>query len=185
MRKLALVPVLVVVSGAAVWVVAGTVAQGATAGSVSIAAATMQPIGATTHNNVTTPACGAPVASTQGSDNFGVLINSQGSALAPISLPQGATVTAFRYTVRDSDADFDTYAYLASKRLGKYPTELQGYSVLASVHSKSASSRVRQVVDTSIANALIDNTQFAYYVETVTCASNLEPIGIQVDYTTP
>ena len=185
MRKFLVFPALVAVAGAAIWVMVGSAALGATAGSVSVAAVTMQPIATSTHNSFATPACGTQVVSTAGTENHGVLFGSAGGALAPISLPQGATVTAFVYTFRDNDTDVDTFAYLVRKKLGKYPVELNGYAQMAVANSSSANDRVRQDSTTSIANPLVDNTQFAYFLETVTCGTTLEPIGIQVEYTTP
>jgi hypothetical protein len=39
---------------------------------------------------------------------------------------------------------------------------------------------VRRFDDTTIAGALADPTQFAYYLELVNCAITIEPIGVQV-----
>ena len=51
--------------------------------------------------------------------------------------------------------------------------------------SSGAGGLVRQFSTTSFHDALIDDNSYTYYVEVVNCAATIDPIGVQVTYTTP
>ena len=155
---------------------------GATSTTLSIDAATFSQItdaDATTHFAAF---CGmkliTPGREFQGTTNF------IGGATASVNLPQGATVTALRVSVGDNDTDLNVTAYLVRKRIAASSTldTFDGYTVMAQATSSGADSHIRTFSDTSIVNAAINNTNFAYYVELLNCADTTDPIGVQIVY---
>jgi hypothetical protein len=104
--------------------------------------------------------------------------------LFPIQLPAGAKVTRLRLFAVDQDAQVDAYVYLVRKKLQTGVPKDVGYSVMATAHSSgSVMTNVRKFDDTTITGAIADPSQFAYYLELVSCGITVEPIGIQITTT--
>lgn len=80
------------------------------------------------------------------------------SYLAPAQLPQGATVTKVTFHWADGSIDADGYATL-------YQIDLAGSeSIMTNVPTSSSSGTASSSNVTSINNASIDNSRYAYYV---------------------
>ena len=105
-----------------------------------------------------------------------------GGYVGNLMIPQGARITGFRLSAEDNDGDTAVYAYLARKKLTNQSGNfLSGYKVLATVQT-SDHAGIRRVGTSTIASSLVDNTQYAYFVELVNCASTVNPVGLQVVY---
>lgn len=154
-------------------------AAGATTGTLSLDVATFAHHDSqTTHDDI----CGAPYVGNDAFEYRGTM-NGAGGYLGSVNLGQGSTITAFRLVVRDNDVDIDVYAYLVRKRMAPSAVPVdgfQGYKTLASVKSSGASSNLRRFATAAIANARVDNAKYAYFVELVSCADTVDPIGVQV-----
>jgi hypothetical protein len=168
------------------WLVASnTVASGATASSVTIPIATFVRLQGSTHNGTSAPFCGSQVAPVQGTERNGALVGSAGSYLAALSLPNGANITGFTFTLLDNDANADAAAYILRKNLSAGLTVFGNLVNVGHAQSSGASSLVSQFSTTSFHDGLIDDNSYTYYVEVVNCSTTIDPIGVQVTYTTP
>ena len=183
-KRVVLATNLVVLAVGAGLVLGTHAATGQTTGYVNLEAPTFAGREYSTHNNGGSPACGAQVPLSNGGENRGDLDNSKGSYLAPVVLPQGATITSFRLFVNDGDADTDVFAYLLRRKLfdGQTPA-VNGYVTIAATQSTGAViATVREFKDDTIKKALVDNTSYFYYTEIVDCGIP-EPYAVQVVYT--
>jgi hypothetical protein len=151
---------------------------------VTIAAPTFVPATDSTHNNAASSVCaGGFQASQPISENKGDLNTSKGSFLAPVNLPDGATIHTFSLYANDNDADEGTHVFLVRKLLmPKLSPQFNGYKVLAKTASKGAVlNTMRRFSDPSVAGGAVDNAKFDYYVEMVNCAT-VEPFAVDIAY---
>ena len=133
----------------------------------------------TTH--FTNPPCDDTTIDKADSESKGALLQFRGGMLFPVQLTPGSTVTRLRLFAVDQDNDADVYVYLVRKKLQTGVPKDVGYSVMATTHSTgNVLTNVRLFQDTTIQGAVADPTQYAYYLELVSCGITVEPIGIQV-----
>jgi hypothetical protein len=131
--------------------------------------------------------------------------SSHTNIFAPIHLPNGVTVTTFRAWVIDNNGDpsanMDVRFYRRSVDTGKPSchapsTCSDGYNpVIAQMAGANTSTgdeteNVRLLTDTTISNALIDNSTYDYYLYIITGlvttnVSNLVFVKSQIEYTLP
>jgi hypothetical protein len=100
---------------------------------------------------------------------------------APVYLPNGATVTAYSGHVYDNSS-----GDLWRLELRRFPyTNLNGSAVMADAPTSGAVNAYQATVDLTIANAVVDNSQYAYFA--AVCANtgdaNLRLYAVQVFYT--
>ncbi|HXJ66485.1 MAG TPA: hypothetical protein VNN79_22225 [Actinomycetota bacterium] len=140
----------------------------------------------TTHTSATGTQCADPVTIDKADgEGKGALLQFEGGMLFPVQLTDGAKVTRLRLFAVDQDANVDAYVYLVRKKLQTGVPKDAGYSVMATAHSTgNVLTNVRQFDDTTITGAIADPSQFAYYLELVSCGITVEPIGIQITMTT-
>jgi hypothetical protein len=168
------------------WVVASnTVAAGVTTHDITIPVATFVQLTGSTHNGPSAPFCGSQVAPVQGTERNGALVGGAGSYLAALSLPDGATITGLTFALLDNDASSDAAAYVLRKNISAGLTVFGNLVNVGHVQSSGAGNLVRQFSTTTFHDALIDDNSYTYYVEVVNCAGTIDPIGVQVTYTTP
>ncbi|VAW62866.1 hypothetical protein MNBD_GAMMA09-1471 [hydrothermal vent metagenome] len=101
----------------------------------------------------------------------------QDALLAPVSLPDGATITAFRCTVYDADNARDSSCFLINDLV----------AVMAQV-STTGSSGIQTVATTNINGAVIDNSSSSYIVAMDidgSAITTLVPIRAVIEYTLP
>jgi hypothetical protein len=138
-------------------------------GVVSVAA-----IAATARNSTTGTAQGTVPGGvgrfqTTGPDDF---------LVAPIQLPDGATVTGLSYVFFDADDEADSVAYL-------YRSD---DSVLAGVATQGAKGGVQVAETTDVKLARVDNAAYGYFVYfqvSAEAGANLIPIAAAVTYRLP
>jgi hypothetical protein len=98
-----------------------------------------------------------------------------------VELPHGATVTAARFSVKDSDAVEDLLCELwRTNMVASIGTEAN----LASVSTSGTPGSV-QIFDTSVDNALIDNANYSYFAfcEVPSSTSAAGIYGANIEYT--
>jgi hypothetical protein len=109
-----------------------------------------------------------------------------GVYLAPVYLPQGSRVNAFRCTYYDKSAAKSGSAYLVRTKMGVN----EDLATTASVGSSGYTS----TTDVNVANNIIDNSQYAYFVYWVLpVSSTTEPpdstdvlgVRMRIDYSPP
>jgi hypothetical protein len=137
----------------------------------------------TTHSS----ANGSPCANTpdyqQWAESMGAALQGRGGFLQGVNLPGGATVTALRLIVVDQDATADAHVYLVRKRLMAGVPKDAGYLVMAHVHSTGQLlTNTRLFATDTIAKAVIDPANYAYFLEFVACDITVEPIGVQIKF---
>lgn len=172
-----------VAAGVVAWALFTSAAAAPAIRFVNIAAPAFVARDYSVHNDGTA-VCGAAVAHNGDGENRGDLDNAEGSYVAPVSLPGGASVRSLSVFVNDNDAAADVHAYLVRKRIadGLDPKDL-GYKVMAHVQSTGAVNNVmRRFSDRTVAGATVDNTRFVYYVELVVCPVT-EPFAVRIAYT--
>jgi len=175
-----------IAAGLVAWLLlAQGAATGATAGTLSIAAPALVAETSSTHNGGATPVCGSSIPSQTGHEFNGTLQDAAGSLIGAVTLPQDATVTKFSATAHDNTEPGDVYAFLVRKSALKQNAFTGKYAVMASVHSTGSVDQARKFATAAITNAVIDNTSYAYFVEVVNCDSTIQPIALQVSYSTP
>jgi hypothetical protein len=105
------------------------------------------------------------------------IVSGSGALVAPLHLPQGATVTEFKVFFCDSSS-YDMTVYLDRQNL-----ESCGYSSMAQVTS-SGSSGYSSQLDNTIAHPTIDNEHYSYHVYAYCSAwdSNLKIKGALITY---
>lgn len=138
-------------------------------GVVSVAAITAVARNSTTVTAQGTVPGGVGRFQTSGADDF---------LVAPIQLPDGATVTAFSYVCLDADTRVDAVAYL-------YRSD---DVVLAGVGTEGAKRELQMVETTDVKLGKIDNSTYGYFVYFLVSAeanSNLIPIAASVTYRLP
>ncbi len=140
----------------------------------------------TTTHTATATQCADPVTIDKADgEGKGALLQFEGGMLLPVQLPDGAKVTRLRLFAVDQDAQVDVYVYLVRKKLQTGVPKDAGYTVMATAHSSgSVMTNVRRFDDTTITGAIASPSQFAYYLELVSCGITVEPIGIQITTTT-
>jgi len=135
-------------------------------GVVSVAAVTAVPRSSATGTAQGTVPGGVGRFQTSGEDDF---------LVAPIQLPDGATVTGFSYTFFDADERVDGAAWL-------YRSD---DSVMAGAGTQGASSDVRRSETIEIKDAKVDNAAYGYFVYfqlSAQASSNLIPIAAAVTW---
>jgi hypothetical protein len=168
------------------WAVASsTVAAGATTHALTVPVATFVQLPGSTHNGPSAPFCGSQVSPVQGTERNGALVGGAGSYLAALSLPGGATITGLTFALLDNNASSDAAAFILRKNISAGLTVFGNLVNVAHAQSSGASNLVRQFSTTTIHDGLIDDNSYTYYVEVVSCADTIDPIGVQVTYTTP
>lgn len=190
MWKRAVLAANLAIAAVLMWSVLAQTASGVTVGHLDIAAPAFVDRLATEHNDgdSTVPdACAAQVASTGGEENRGDLNNTTGSFIAPVELPDGATITAFTLLANDGDADFNSAAYLIKRHVvnGLTPAS-NGYVTAAQAQTSGAVPvTIRAFNAAKISAPVVDNARNAYYVELVNCAGTIEPYSVKVTFTVP
>lgn len=135
------------------------------------------------HNDGLAPdACTGIVALSVGDEKEGGLINAKGSFVASAQLPQGARVAAFNLFASDADPDTNSVAYLVRRRLAHGISASTGPDgVIAMVATSGAVADAMRAFPGKIMNAaLVDNSQFQYFVELVNCSTAITPFTVQV-----
>lgn len=138
-------------------------------GITSVAAITAVPRNSTTVTAQGTVPGGVGRFQTSGADDF---------LVAPIQLPDGATVTAFSYVCLDADTRVDAVAYL-------YRSD---DVVLAGVGTEGAKRELQMVETTEVKLGKVDNSTYGYFVYFLVSAeanSNLIPVAASVTYRLP
>jgi hypothetical protein len=168
------------------WLVASnTVAAGATTHAIIVPVATFIQLPGSTHNGPAAPFCGSQIAPVQGTERNGALVGGAGSYLAALSLPGPSTVTGLTFAVLDNNANLDAAAFLLRKNISAGLTVFGNLVNVVHAQSGGASGLVRQFTSTTIHDGLIDNNSYEYYLEVVNCGTTIDPIGVQLTYTTP
>jgi hypothetical protein len=85
-------------------------------------------------------------------------------AVAGVHLPDGATVTSAFFYLRDSSAD-DITLSLRRKRIDDETSS----TVMGTITTSGTDTSVRLFGDVSIANGVVDNRNYTYFVSTDTC----------------
>lgn len=98
--------------------------------------------------------------------------------LAPVHLPQGATVTSVTHKYIDDSVSEDNQCALSRRTMSGY-TEVDMATVWSSGSSGSGST-----TDTTIDYAVVDNTLYSYYV-LLRAIDGIITYGVVVEYTTP
>jgi hypothetical protein len=145
----------------------------------------------TTHNAPVSSVCpdfaANPLTPENGIEGSGSL-NDQGSYIAPVQLPGGATVNSLSLFVMDNDANDNVHVYLLRKRMSDGEGIQQGYVVMAHAASAMATaSTMQKYTDTTVGSATINVQEYSYFVEYVDCSEegNTRGVGLQIKYTTP
>jgi hypothetical protein len=167
----------------------GPSSGGLTTQFLNIPAASLVGRISTTHNS----ACGFFAQQNPQSGHFpevaGVAVSVlTGSFVAPVYLPQGATVTALSLFARDKEFTEDIHIFLIRKKTQDGTGANMGYATMATTKTNltTAGGNMKVFVDNSVGAAVIDNRSFTYYVEFVSCnALDLNPVSMRITYTTP
>jgi hypothetical protein len=101
--------------------------------------------------------------------------------IAPLYLPQGATITAFTAYVYDNDASYGVSVSLYPKQLGSTTIATASADVSSSIQSTN----LQALVDTTISPAIIDNVNYTYHVGVCMWGAdnNSRFYAVQVNYT--
>jgi hypothetical protein len=116
--------------------------------------------------------------------NLGVMLSgtpagTPGRYVAPVRLPQGATVTGFSVTA------FDEVSDSATVRLLRVPMTVPIGQAMATVTTTGTSGDpVRMYAATTVAPSLVDNTANYYYVD-VAMGRILDIYGVRISFTLP
>lgn len=135
------------------------------------------------HNDGLAPdACTAMVALSGGYENRGGLINSKGSFIADAQLPQGSRLAAFSLFASDEDGDSNSIAYLVRRRLahGISAANAPDGVIATAATTGSIVDTMRAFPGKIVNAAVVDNSQFQYFVELVNCSSGIEPFTVQI-----
>lgn len=138
-------------------------------GVVSVAAATAIPRLSTTLTEAASVKGGMGRYQSGGEEDY---------LVAPVALPDGATISSFSYTYYDGSIDHDTEAYL-------YRSDDEP---LAVVQSEGAAEQVRSGVTEKVALRHVDAQRFAYFVYFKVSAAagpQLMPIAASISYRLP
>ncbi len=138
-------------------------------GVASVAAITAIPRNSTTGTAQGTVPGGVGRFQTTGADDF---------LVAPVQLPDGATVTGFSFVYFDADPRVDGAAYL-------YRSD---DTVLAGIATQGSKGELQLSETTEVKEGRIDNSAYSYFVYfqvSAEASSNLIPITASVAYRTP
>jgi len=80
--------------------------------------------------------------------------------IAPVYLPNGATVTAFTSYVLDNDATYNANVYLYAKPLGSTASS----TTMADVATTAQNANLQALVDATILQPAIDNANYTYHI---------------------
>jgi hypothetical protein len=97
--------------------------------------------------------------------------------LAPLFIPDGATITSFSYTCYDNDTSYNSTAYLYRD---------DSVQVAEAISTSSSSTTLQTVTTTNITYPSVDNSLYGYFVYMRihgTAGTNLVPIRVVVAYT--
>jgi hypothetical protein len=137
-------------------------------GAVSVAAVTAIPRLSSTVTEVGSVQGGVGRYQADGEDDY---------LIAPVPLPDGATVTGFSYTLFDSSANADSEAFL-------YRSDDEP---MASVKSAGSEPTVRSLSTEQVRLRKVEATRFSYFVYfqvSTSARANLMPISASISYTT-
>lgn len=98
--------------------------------------------------------------------------------VAPVTLPNGATITAFRYTAYDNDASKDSNGILFRSDGAQ----------LATVSAAGCCGALVTDSTTVVTNPIVDNSTYAYFVYMAiyqASGTNLVPVNAVIEYTFP
>jgi hypothetical protein len=155
--------------------------EGSSSGPLSenYAAAAFTPVEDSTHNNAGSSVCGSFVASEKGAENKGDLNAKLGSFLAPVVLPDGATIERLAMFANDFSAE-DAHLYLIRKQIenGLDP-QFEGYEELATVTTDGAVNNVMREFSVAVSDGVVDNSREYYFLELVVC-DFIEPFAVPV-----
>ncbi len=186
---MALVGLSLLVAGALTWLIVSRVtAAGSQTTVVDFPAAAFTPAKDSTHNNMGSSVCAAPVINDDAtpelpSENRGDLNTTKGSFLEGVQLPQKARVKRLSLFVNDNDGDDGTFVFLIRKRVepGLSP-QFKGYTVMANTQSQGAvTNTMRKFSDDTIKGDRVNNRRYYYYLELINCAT-VEPFDVQVEF---
>jgi hypothetical protein len=142
-----------------------------------------------TAHNTETSVCGSFVSLSGNHGDLGDILGRgrvQGSFIAPVFLPQGATVTALSLFASDLESATNQHAYLVRKKTQDGVPVNGRYAVMAQASSSGNSGfTMRRFADETVSSATIDNSLFAYFVELVGCGGNQVAVSARITYTTP
>jgi hypothetical protein len=176
-RAVALAGLSLLAAGAITWLIVSRVtAAGSHTTVVDFPAAAFTPAKDSTHNNMGTSVCAAPVINDDAapelpSENRGDLNTTRGSFLEGVQLPQRARVERLTLFVNDNDG----------VEPGLSP-QFKGYTVMAKTQSQGAVlNTMRRFSDHTITGARINNRRYYYYLELINCAT-VEPFDVQVEF---
>lgn len=170
---------------ALIWALSGILpVEGASTQYANFVAPSFTSVEYSVHNSAGSSACSSFAPSDQAGENQGDLDNGNGSYLANVRLPQGATVTRLSLFINDNDTE-NAHLYLVRKRIAvNLAPRFAGYRVMANTRSDGAVDNVmRRFSDTSIVGAVIDNSRYMYFLELIECGIT-EPFAGQVVYRT-
>ena len=117
-----------------------------------------------------------------GYENRGGVMNAKGSFIANAQLPQGARVAAFTLFASDADEEANSIAYLVRRRLahGLSATNAPDGVIATAATAGAAEDTLRAFQGKIVNAAVIDNSQFQYFVELVNCSPRIEPFTAQI-----
>jgi hypothetical protein len=184
-----LAALLLVTAAALTWLIVSRVtAAGSHTTVFDFPAATFTPAKDSTHNNMGTSVCAAPVINDDAtpelaSENKGDLNTTKGSFLEEVQLPQGTRVKRLSLFVNDNDGDDGTYVFLIRKLVERgLSPQFKGYTVMANTQSQGAVlNTMRKFTDSTVKGDKINNERYYYYLELVNCAT-VEPFDVQVEF---
>lgn len=135
------------------------------------------------HNDGIAPdACTSIVPLKAGEENRGGLLGASGSFVANADLPQGGRLAAFNLFASDADNEANTTVYLMRRRLAHGISASNAPDgVIATASTAGAEADAMRAFPGKIMNAaVIDNSQFQYFVELVNCSVGIEPFTVQI-----
>lgn len=141
-------------------------------GYVSVSAVTAIPQSSTFETGVTF---------LSGENGIGRYAVSTGSTflIAPVFLPDGATILSLSYTCYDNDATYDSGVWL-------YRDGTSDWLIAGGIYTSSSSTTAQTVTATDISNPIVDNSLYGYHVYMSingSAGSNLAPIRVVIEYT--
>lgn len=120
-----------------------------------------------------------------GSEGNGVLAGAAGSLYAPLSLPEGATITGLTLRTRDNDPTLNVLARIQRRAVAGNYSPTAGLTTVAQASSSGAADQIRSFAVKVTANNKIANAQSTVYVELILPSENsalLQPLSVQVTY---
>jgi hypothetical protein len=186
-----LIAICVVLLGALVWVVVGSMSATGQAKRVgkqylNYAAPAFTPVDESTHNNMATSVCQNFQGRGPGDfadENNADLNAVTGGYLHTVNLPNKARITDLHLFANDNDGDDNVFVFLVRKQMTPNLSPAgSGYEVIAQANSDGAANNVlRKFSDTTIESPVVNNRTHYYMLELVNCAV-IEPYAVQVGY---